>query len=151
MSKRRVSDTDIDDDEEPYQHSGTVPVPIFTPILPPKLSSISHEALVRWSKRRVEYEAKMRARCRGSGEDYNFVTQGVKETIDLNFLESFCSLRLRKDVADVTEEQLVAEFKALLGKVKNNDLPDIKALFVKELAMDLKESDVDARVLSYFQ
>ncbi|OWY93505.1 hypothetical protein PHMEG_00037083 [Phytophthora megakarya] len=63
----------------------------------------------------------MRARCRGSGEDYNLVTQDVKETIDLNLLESFCSLKFRKDVADVTEEQLVAEFKALLGKVKNND------------------------------
>ncbi|POM58223.1 Hypothetical protein PHPALM_37162 [Phytophthora palmivora] len=116
-----------------------------------RLSSISHEALVKWNKRRKEYEAKMRARCRSSGEDYNLVTQGVKETFDLNLLSTFCTLRLRMDVVDVTEERLIAEIKTLLGKVKNDDLPDIKALFSKELQMDLKESDVDARVLSYFQ
>ncbi|KAF4146951.1 hypothetical protein GN958_ATG03838 [Phytophthora infestans] len=93
----------------------------------------------------------MRARCRSSGEDYNLVTQGVKESFDLNLLSTFCSLRLRKDVADVTEDQPIAEVTALLGKVKNDDLPDIKALFARELQMDLKETDVDARVLSYFQ
>ncbi|KAF4148067.1 hypothetical protein GN958_ATG02761 [Phytophthora infestans] len=151
MSKRRVVSADLNDDEESYQHSSVVPVPIFAPILPPKLSSISHEALVKWKKRRVEYEAKMRARCRSSGEDYNLVTQGVKESFDLNLLSTFCSLRLRKDVADVTEDQPIAEVTALLGKVKNDDLPDIKALFARELQMDLKETDVDARVLSYFQ
>ncbi|KAE8950925.1 hypothetical protein PR001_g33950, partial [Phytophthora rubi] len=63
----------------------------------------------------------MRARCRSSGEDYNLVTQNVKESFDVELLESFCSLRLRKDVADVTEGQLIAEIKALLAKVKNDD------------------------------
>ncbi|KAE8954744.1 hypothetical protein PR001_g32367 [Phytophthora rubi] len=93
----------------------------------------------------------MRARCRSSGEDYNLVTQNVKESFDVELLESFCSLRLHKDVADVTEGQLIAEIKALLAKVKNDDLPDIKALFDKELVMDLAEADVDARILAYFQ
>ncbi|OWZ20110.1 LOW QUALITY PROTEIN: hypothetical protein PHMEG_0005519 [Phytophthora megakarya] len=87
----------------------------------------------------------MRARCRSSGEDYNLVTQGVKETFDLNLLSTFCTLRLRMDVVDVTEERLIAEINTLLGKGKNDDLPDIKALFLKELQMDLKESDVNAR------
>ncbi|KAE9311875.1 hypothetical protein PR003_g19906 [Phytophthora rubi] len=149
MSKRRASDLlDSSDEEGSYEHP--MPVPIFTPILPPKLRSISHEELVKWDKRRREYEAKMRARCRSSGEDYNLVTQNVKESFDVELLESFCSLRLRKDVADVTEGQLIAEIKALLAKV-NNDLPDIKALFDKELVMDLAETDVDARILAYFQ
>ncbi|KAE9301611.1 hypothetical protein PF008_g22708 [Phytophthora fragariae] len=157
MSKRRASDLlDYSDEEGSYEHP--MPVPIFTPILPPKLRSISHEELVKWDKRRREYEAKMRARCRSSGEDYNLVTQNVKESFDVELLESFnvellesfFSLRLRKDVADVTEGQLIAEIKALLAKVKN-DLPDIKALFDKELVMDLAEIDVDARILAYFQ
>ncbi|KAI9992424.1 hypothetical protein PInf_017831 [Phytophthora infestans] len=54
-------------------------------------------------------------------------------------------------VTRVSTDQLIAEVTALLGKVKNDDLPDIKALFARELQMDLKETDVDARVLSYFQ
>ncbi|KAE9162037.1 hypothetical protein PF004_g30623 [Phytophthora fragariae] len=150
MSKRRASDLlDSSDEEGSCEHP--MPMPIFTPILPPKLRSISHEELVKWDKRRREYEAKMRARCRSSGEDYNLVTQNVKESFDVELLESFCSLRLRKDVADVTEGQLIAEIKALLAKVKNDDLPDIKALFDKELVMDLAETDVDARILAYFQ
>ncbi|KAE8897761.1 hypothetical protein PF002_g12867 [Phytophthora fragariae] len=99
-----------------------MPVPIFTPILPPKLRSISHMELVKWDTRRREYEAKMRARCRSSGEDYNLVTQNVKESFDVELLESFCSLRLRKDVADITEGQIIAEIKALLAKVKNDNL-----------------------------
>eukprot|EP00644_Phytophthora_capsici_P007275 jgi/Phyca11/112455/e_gw1.22.571.1 len=129
----RVVGADLNDDDESYQHSSVVPVPIVVPILPPKLSYISHEALVKWEMRRVEYEAKMRARCRGSGEDYyDLLTQGVKESFDLNILSTFCSLRLRKGVADVTEDQLIAEVTALLGKVKNDDLPDIKALFARD-------------------
>ncbi|KAE8985332.1 hypothetical protein PF011_g20427 [Phytophthora fragariae] len=93
----------------------------------------------------------MRARCRSFGEDYNLVTQNVKKSFDVELLESFCSLRLRKGVADVTEGQIIAEIKALLAKVKNDDLPGIKALFDKELVMDLVETDVDARILAYFQ
>ncbi|KAE8896251.1 hypothetical protein PF005_g15045 [Phytophthora fragariae] len=93
----------------------------------------------------------MRARCRSSGEDYNLVTQNVKASFDVELLESFRSLRLRKDVADVTEGQIITEIKALLAKVKNDDLPDIKALFDKELVMDLAETDVDAHILAYSQ
>ncbi|KAE9340818.1 hypothetical protein PR003_g10291 [Phytophthora rubi] len=73
----------------------------------------------------------MRARCRSSGEDYNLVTQNVKASFDVELLESFCSLRLRKDVADVTEGQIITE--------------------IKELVMDLAEADVDAHILAYSQ
>jgi len=114
MPKRRADNST--EEEESFEHSTTVPTPIFAPVLPPMLTSIAHDALVQWSKRRREYEAKMRAHCRNSGEDYDSVTQGVKETFDVSLLETFCSLRLRQDVADVTEGMLVAEIKALLGK-----------------------------------
>ncbi|KAE8886472.1 hypothetical protein PF005_g7568 [Phytophthora fragariae] len=103
-----------------------------------------------WDKRHREYEDKTRARCRISGEDYNLVTQNVKESFDVELLESSCSLRLRKAVADVTEGPIIAEIEALLAKVKNDDLPGIKALFDNELVMDLAETDVDARILAIF-
>ncbi|OWZ00784.1 hypothetical protein PHMEG_00027953 [Phytophthora megakarya] len=115
------------------------------------LISISHQALLKWRNQRREYEAKMIVRCRASGEDYDAVTQPVKESFDTDLLEALCTLRLRKEVEDVTEDMLITELDALLGKVKNGDVPDVKALFKSELQMDLKETDVDARVLSYFQ
>ncbi|KAF4147642.1 hypothetical protein GN958_ATG02997 [Phytophthora infestans] len=93
----------------------------------------------------------MKSHCRSYGEDYKLATQGVKESFNLNLLSAFCSLLLYKNVADVTDDLFIAEVTILFGKVKNDDLPYIKALFVKELQMDLRETDVDARVLSYFQ
>ncbi|KAE8950924.1 hypothetical protein PR003_g27398 [Phytophthora rubi] len=54
MSKRRASDLfDSSDEEGSCEHP--MPMSIFTPILPPKLRSISHEELVKWGKRRREY------------------------------------------------------------------------------------------------
>ncbi|KAI9983921.1 hypothetical protein PInf_005197 [Phytophthora infestans] len=91
----------------------------------------------------------MAARRRTSGEEYNAVTQPIKESFDAELLQAFCMLCLRKDVTDITEAMLIAELEALLSKVKM--VPDVKALFKLELHMDLKETDVDARTPSYFQ
>ncbi|KAE9038851.1 hypothetical protein PR003_g8648 [Phytophthora rubi] len=103
-----------------------MPELIFTPIIPPNLRSILDEELVKWNKRRREYDAKMRARCRIAGEDNNSVTQNIKELFEI-----------------------IIEIKALLGKVKTDDLPDIKSLFEKELVMGLTETGVDFRILAY--
>ncbi|KAK1933832.1 hypothetical protein P3T76_011592 [Phytophthora citrophthora] len=73
MVKRRVRDsvdTDNDDEEKSFEYS----VPLFTPVVPPQVISISHEALLKWRDQRREYEAKLIARCRASGEDYDTVT-----------------------------------------------------------------------------
>ncbi|GMF58764.1 unnamed protein product [Phytophthora fragariaefolia] len=67
------------------------------------------------------------------------------ESFNVELLESFCSLRLCKQVTDVTEGQIIAEIQALLAKVKYDDVPDIKLLFKQELKMDMKETDVDAQ------
>eukprot|EP00644_Phytophthora_capsici_P011887 jgi/Phyca11/106211/e_gw1.12.921.1 len=103
MPKRRADNIDQSSDEEKSNEEHSASLPIYTPILAPKLTSISREALVRWDKRRREYESKMKARCRTTGENYIVVTQNVKETFDSETLDAFCTLRLRKDVADVTE------------------------------------------------
>ncbi|KAE8882107.1 hypothetical protein PF003_g33854 [Phytophthora fragariae] len=145
MTKRRSDDDDEEEKTSEYS------VPIFAPVVPPKITSISHEALVKWRSLRREDEAKMRARVRVSGEDFNLVTQPIKESFDDKLLRAFCTLRLGIKVEDATDVMLAAELDRLLGSVKNDDIPDIKALFKRELHMDLRESDVDARVLSYFQ
>ncbi|KAE9158851.1 hypothetical protein PF002_g33003, partial [Phytophthora fragariae] len=145
MTKRRSDDDDEEEKTSEYS------VPIFAPVVPPKITSISHEALVKWRSLRREDEAKMRARVRVSGEDFNLVTQPIKESFDDKLLRAFCTLRLVIKVEDATDVMLAAELDRLLGSVKNDDIPDIKALFKRELHMDLRESDVDARVLSYFQ
>ncbi|KAG4040048.1 hypothetical protein PC123_g24409 [Phytophthora cactorum] len=151
MPPRREIDHDDDssDDEESYEPS--IPVPVFGPAIPPTIRSISHETLVNWERRQREDEAKMKARCSDYGENYDLVTQSIKGSFDADLHEAFFILRLRKEVDDVTEEKVIAQTQTLLVKVNNDDLVDIKALFQKELEMDLKETDVDARVLTYFQ
>eukprot|EP00644_Phytophthora_capsici_P018692 jgi/Phyca11/131813/e_gw1.116.19.1 len=137
MPKRRADNIDQSSNAEKSNDEHSVSLPVYTPILAPKLTSISHEALVRWDKRRREYEAKMKACCRPTGEDYVVVTQNVTETFDSETLDAFFTLKLRKDVADVTEDELIAEIKGLLAKVKNDDLPNIKDLFASELKMNM--------------
>ncbi|OWZ00890.1 hypothetical protein PHMEG_00027825 [Phytophthora megakarya] len=66
-------------------------VPLFTPILQPKIESISHEALVKWQHDHRDYEEKLKALCRVSGEDYPAVVESVVPAFDLELLEVFCS------------------------------------------------------------
>ncbi|KAE8989490.1 hypothetical protein PR003_g9976 [Phytophthora rubi] len=123
-------------------------VPLFTPILPP---TISHEALVKWMRDRREYEAKLRARCRVSGESYDAVVESVVDAFESDLLDVFCDLKLHLPLKDITEDMLLAEIKSIVDSVKNSTLPDIKDLFKKKLKMNMGESDVAARVLDYFR
>ncbi|KAG3153979.1 hypothetical protein PI126_g9844 [Phytophthora idaei] len=108
-------------------------VPIFLTVLPPKIESISHEALVKWTKDRRDYETDLHDRCRVTGEDYNAV--------------------LNVDPVDVTEGMLTAEIKHIVESVKNKMLPDTKEYkeFKHELKMNVTESDVNVRFKDYFK
>lgn len=44
-------------------------MPVFTPVLPPRISSTSHAALVQWRKDRREYEETIRNRAKGDTDD----------------------------------------------------------------------------------
>ncbi|ETI57422.1 hypothetical protein L914_00244 [Phytophthora nicotianae] len=70
----------------------------------------------------------MRARCLTPGEDYNTATRSVKDSFD----------RLRTEIDNI------------INSGKNQTLPDVQALFRKELHFNLKESGVSERVLKYF-
>ncbi|GMF30537.1 unnamed protein product [Phytophthora fragariaefolia] len=128
-----------------------ITAPLFTPILPPRIESVSHEALVKWKRDRKEYEAKLRARCRVTGEAYDAVALSICDSFDSELLDVFCELQLNVASADVTEGMLIAEIDHIVNSVKNNSLPDIKALFKKELRMKLDESDVNARIIEYYK
>ncbi|EGZ20569.1 hypothetical protein PHYSODRAFT_415471, partial [Phytophthora sojae] len=110
-------------------------------VAPPMITSISHEELVKWRGLRREYEAKMRARVRISGENYDLVTQPVKESLSDKLLKAFSTFRLGIKVEDATDEILLIELNQLLGNVKNDDIPDIKALFKGQIRMNMQESD----------
>ncbi|KAG2785497.1 hypothetical protein PC129_g15525 [Phytophthora cactorum] len=95
-------------------------VPLFTPMVPPTIPTISHEALVKWKRDRREYGDKLRARCRISGEDYDTVVEPVTNAFEPDLLDVFCDLKLRQASADVTEGMLIAEIEYIVTSVKNN-------------------------------
>ncbi|KAG3109976.1 hypothetical protein PI125_g10431 [Phytophthora idaei] len=99
-------------------------VPIFLTVLPPKIESISHEAL--WSK---------------------------SDSFDADLLDVFCEIQLNVDPVDVTEGMLTAEIKHIVESVKNKMLPDTKEYkeFKHELKMNVTESDVNVRFKDYFK
>ncbi|KAG2772973.1 hypothetical protein PC116_g27606 [Phytophthora cactorum] len=59
MPRTRLSESaGADSDDE------RTTAPIFTPVLPPRLTSTSHAALVKWRGERREYEETIRSRAK---------------------------------------------------------------------------------------
>ncbi|OWY90446.1 hypothetical protein PHMEG_00041421, partial [Phytophthora megakarya] len=127
--------------------TGSVP-PLFIPFPPPKIVCISHEALTKWQRERRDYEDKLRSRCCVSGMEYTTVVESVIQTFVPELLEVLYLLKLQVDAGTVTDEVLITEINGIVNSVKNNTLPDIKALFGKELKMCMNESDVEARLFN---
>lgn len=88
--------------------------------------------------------------CAGTSEDSASITVSIKSTMDQSLLETCCKLKWGTTADKTTDKELLKEFDKILGSVKNNKLPKIDKLFDEGLRMDLKESDVTARVVDYF-
>ncbi|GMF31903.1 unnamed protein product [Phytophthora fragariaefolia] len=82
-----------------------------------------------------------------SGEHCDTVLTPIIESFDAELLNTFCDLRLVKDVLDVTDGILIAIIDHIAGSVKSDTLPDIKDLFKSKLRLNITEDDVDSWVL----
>jgi hypothetical protein len=127
--------------------TGNVGVALFTPIAPPKLDTIAHAGLVEWKKKRTEYEAQVIARCAATKEKVEDVMVSVKNTMDRQLLKTCCELEWDLDHKEITDVQLVERLDEIIKSVKNDTLPDVDQLFGTGLKMDLKETDVKARIV----
>lgn len=85
MAKTKSTKSTISDDDQ-----DRVSAPIFTPILPPRLSSTSHASLVKWRRERREYEETIRSRAKDNSGD---LIVPVKNTFDEGLLRMWCLLR----------------------------------------------------------
>lgn len=122
--------------------------PIFTPILPPRITSTSHAALVKWRKDRREYEDTIRNRAKGETDD---LIVPIKNTFDEGLLRQWCRLRWKMSMSDVTDDIILTEVDKIISTVKNNRVPDIDQEMAERLRMDLDESDIHERVIQYFK
>eukprot|EP00644_Phytophthora_capsici_P000802 jgi/Phyca11/109364/e_gw1.16.421.1 len=122
-------------------NGATGSVPLFTPLMPPKIASTSHGSLVHWRKERRDYEAKLRARCRVTGEAFEAVVEPVAGAFNPHLLDTFCEFQMGVSAATVTDAMLTAEIEKVISSVKNGSLPDIKDLYGRELKLNMAESD----------
>ena len=125
---------------------------IYSPLAldPPRLTTIAHDGLVEWKKKRVEYEAQVRTRIAATNEPEKMVLLSVKDTMDRNLLLTCCEFHWGIDVNELTEERLVELLDEIIRSVKNASTPDVKGVFSANLRMDLRETDVLARVVNYY-
>lgn len=124
-----------------------VSMPVFTPVLPPRISRTSHSALVQWRKDRREYEETIRNRTKGDTGD---LMVSVKSTFDEKLLQLWCRLRWKIDIKDVTDERILDEVDKIISSVKNDRVPDVDREMKEMLRVDLSESDVHERIMQYF-
>ncbi|KAG6613460.1 uncharacterized protein IUM83_04413 [Phytophthora cinnamomi] len=85
MAKTRSTNSTTSADEQDRAGAS-----IFTPILPPRLASTSHAALVKSRRERREYEETIRSRAKESTGD---LIAPVKNTFDEGLLRMWCLLR----------------------------------------------------------
>ncbi|KAF1779124.1 hypothetical protein GQ600_22883 [Phytophthora cactorum] len=69
--------------------------PIFTPVRPPRLTSTSHAALVKWRRERREYEETIRSRAKDNSGD---LIVPVRSTFDEGLLRMWCLLRWKMPI-----------------------------------------------------
>ncbi|KAG6622293.1 uncharacterized protein IUM83_09862 [Phytophthora cinnamomi] len=75
----------------------------------------------------------------------------VKDSFDVKLLKVVSLYELQSTVEDVTEDQLVELIYDRTQNVTNEFVPDLDGFFSKNLKMDLREVDFDARVLKYYR
>ncbi|KAG4058514.1 hypothetical protein PC123_g6519 [Phytophthora cactorum] len=95
---------------------------------------------------KLEERLEERTRRRGS----RIVTAPITKSFNAELLNTFCDLRLNIASVDVIEGLLIAEIEHIAGSVKNQTLPDIKALLQSKLRLNMTESDLYAGMLDYF-
>ncbi|OWY98683.1 hypothetical protein PHMEG_00030491 [Phytophthora megakarya] len=72
------------------------------------------------------------------------------DTIHRRLLKTFCALELKISVSEMTNERLVNAIAQILSSTMNDQVPNVHNIMSQHLSMDLKQKDVKARILNYF-
>ncbi|KAI9918419.1 hypothetical protein PsorP6_011343 [Peronosclerospora sorghi] len=114
--------------------------PMYEFIAAPRVTSWSQSSLIKW----------VRERKQTTGEDYKSVVASVKGSVEAKLLENLCHYILKSTVEKVTDTNILDEANKRCGTPMNEHLPDVRELVKSKLKVDMKEDDVQARILKYF-
>ncbi|KAG2871307.1 hypothetical protein PC114_g26985, partial [Phytophthora cactorum] len=131
--------------------NSTTAIPVSSSsIVPPYVDDVSHLALVKWKRERLEYEDAIEARCATTVEDKSKALRSVKNSFNRQLLKTLCKFEWGTTVEEVMEDRIVSELDKIIGNVMNDVILDVDAIFDAGIKMDLQQRDVKARVLNYF-
>jgi hypothetical protein len=110
----------------------------------PRMTEWSQSGSVEYVRDRRQYEEKNRERCAVTGEVFENVIVSIKTSFTPRLLEHVARYVVKKDVFDITEDDLRWQIGRKAGSMLNNHVPDVDQLFANHLRMDLKEPDNEA-------
>lgn len=113
--------------------------PMFEVMRIPSLKVWSQSAITVFLRERRQYEGKINEQCCITGEVRQAVMRNIPSTVETRVFEHVAHYIVRKEVASVTDDMLVAEMKRKVGSMMNDRVPNTKPLFARELKMDLSE------------
>jgi len=126
-----------------------IPQSIFAVMAPPMATSTSRDALVEWLKPRDEYVEATKERCKAGKEDLSAVLKSVKSSFDTDLLTTLCEATGGVSKSDLTDEFLLEQIHVITDSYQNQGLPLVNELFLKELKMNMSNSDIQSRVTDY--
>lgn len=101
-------------------------------------------------RERKRYEEKIVELCAVTGESKENVITSLNTTLKASVLEYVVKHVIKRNVALVTDAELLQRMKQKVASMMNDHLPDIDQLFDRELNMDQRERDISARVAKYY-
>ncbi|KAI9990864.1 hypothetical protein PInf_018481 [Phytophthora infestans] len=124
--------------------------PVFEYIKPPRLTDLGQPALVKFMRDRRQYEERVWERCLATIEVHENVLVSIKNSMEPRILEHLSHYEFRTIVAKVTDKRLQEDIKRRAGTLMNDNVPDVTKLFCDNLKMNMKVSDIHARIAQYF-
>ena len=116
----------------------------------PKLEKASLAAKVQFLKDWEVYEDDIEAHCRRTGDTVARVKETLKGSIKKNLLKFWCRNKWKIAFDNITDENILEKLESEVATLDQDKIANIKPTFKKQLKIDLKESDVEARVVEYF-
>ena len=116
----------------------------------PKLVDPSVQAKVQFLKDWEVYKENTISQCRGRGENPARVLETMKSSIEKQMLEFWCRVLWKVNLDTLTDEDIKRRLEDEVSQLDKDMIPNIKPFFKEKLKMDLKETDVQARVIRYF-
>ncbi|KAI9984974.1 hypothetical protein PInf_004278 [Phytophthora infestans] len=124
--------------------------PVFEYIKPPRLMGLEQPALVKFVRDSRQYEERIWERCLATGEAHETVLVSIKSSMEPRILEHLAHYEFRTTVGEVTEARPQEDIARRAGTLMNDHIPDVTRLFSNSRKMDMKVTDIYARVVKYF-